>query len=151
MFSPLLGRHCEQDTDDTIFNQKRNDPCTIQQQTNIRILPHTFEMKSFNILMGKVQIFQAHPNVQCLYLLIMFKIRTKIRKQNSASTFWIFARQQPIYPYTLVNKMGAYEILNYRITVDFYKNYSYTVIKLLYKYRHHSIFDQKLYLTLPVR
>ena len=35
---------------------------------------------------------------------------------------------------------GAYEVLNYRITVDFFENYRNTVIEYLYKYRHRSIF-----------
>ena len=34
---------------------------------------------------------------------------------------------------------GAYEVLDYRITVDFFENYRNTVIKFLYKYRHRSI------------
>ena len=44
----------------------------------------------------------------------------------------------------------AYEILNYRITVDFFENYRNTVIKFLYKYSHRSIFYQKLYIPVTV-
>ena len=44
----------------------------------------------------------------------------------------------------------AYEVLNYRITVDFFKNYRNTVIKFLYKYRYRSIFYQKLYFSVTV-
>ena len=40
---------------------------------------------------------------------------------------------------------GAYEVLNFLITIDFFENYSYTVIKFLSKYRHHSTFYQILY------
>ena len=40
----------------------------------------------------------------------------------------------------------AYEVLNYRITVDFFENYRNTVINFLYKYRHRSIFYQNLYI-----
>ena len=46
----------------------------------------------------------------------------------------------------VVHLRGAYEVLNYRITVDFFRNYRDTVIKFLYKYRHRSIFYQKLYI-----
>ena len=35
---------------------------------------------------------------------------------------------------------GAYKVLDYRITVDFFKNYRNIVIKFLYNYRHRSIF-----------
>ena len=45
---------------------------------------------------------------------------------------------------------GAYEVLNYRITVDFFENYRNTVIKFLSKYRHCSIFYQKLYFRVTV-
>ena len=46
--------------------------------------------------------------------------------------------------------MGAYNVLNYRIAVDFFENYCSTVIKFLYKYRHRSICYQKLYLPSPL-
>ena len=45
---------------------------------------------------------------------------------------------------------GACEVLNYRITVDFFENYRDTVITFLYKYRHHSIFYPKLYFPVTV-
>ena len=45
---------------------------------------------------------------------------------------------------------GAYDVLNYRITVDFFKNYRNTVIKFLYEYRHRSIFYQILYFPVTV-
>ena len=45
---------------------------------------------------------------------------------------------------------GAYEVLNERITVDFFENYHNTVIKFLYKYHHRSIFYQKLYFPVTV-
>ena len=35
---------------------------------------------------------------------------------------------------------GAYKVLNYRVTVDFFENYRNNVIKFLYKYRYRSIF-----------
>ena len=46
---------------------------------------------------------------------------------------------------------GAYEVLDYRIIVDFFENYRNTVIKYLYKYRHRSIFYQKLCFTVTAR
>ena len=46
---------------------------------------------------------------------------------------------------------GAYEVLNYRITVEFFQNYRNTVIKCLFEYRHCSIFYQKLYFPVTVR
>ena len=45
------------------------------------------------------------------------------------------------------NGGGAYEVLNHRITVDFFKNYRNTIIEFLYIYRHHQIFYLKLYIT----
>ena len=45
---------------------------------------------------------------------------------------------------------GAYEVLNYRITVDFFENYSTTVIRFFSKYHHRSIFYQKLYFPVTV-
>ena len=45
---------------------------------------------------------------------------------------------------------GAYEVLNYRITVDFFENYRDTVIKFFYKYRHRSVFYQKLYFPVTI-
>ena len=45
---------------------------------------------------------------------------------------------------------GLHEILNYRIIVEFCKNYRYTAIKLMYKYCPRSIFYQKLYVTVTV-
>ena len=44
----------------------------------------------------------------------------------------------------------AYEILNYRITVDFFENYCNTIIKFLYNYRHRSIFYLKMYITITI-
>ena len=41
--------------------------------------------------------------------------------------------------------VGAHEILNYRIIVDFFENYRNQI------YRHHSIFYQKLYIIVTVR
>ena len=43
-----------------------------------------------------------------------------------------------------------YEVLNYRITCDFFENYRNTVINFLYKYRHRSIFYHKLYFPVTV-
>ena len=49
-----------------------------------------------------------------------------------------------------VNEKGAYEVLNYSITIDFNENYRNTVIKFSYKYRHRSIFYQILYFPVTV-
>ena len=46
---------------------------------------------------------------------------------------------------------GVYEFLNYCITVDFFKNYSNTVIKFLCKYNHRSTSYQKSYFTVSSR
>ena len=46
---------------------------------------------------------------------------------------------------------GAYEVLNYRITVHFFENYRRTVIEFSYNYRHRCIFYLKLYITVTVR
>ena len=46
---------------------------------------------------------------------------------------------------------GAYKFLNYRITVDVFENYRNTVIHFFYRYRHRSIFYQRLYFTVTVR
>ena len=45
---------------------------------------------------------------------------------------------------------GAYEVLNYRILVDFFENYRDTVIKFLYNYRHRCNFYKKLYFPVAV-
>ena len=45
---------------------------------------------------------------------------------------------------------GAYEVLDYRITIQFFGNYRDIVIKFLYKYCHHIIFYHKLYFTVSV-
>ena len=46
---------------------------------------------------------------------------------------------------------GAYKVLNYHITVDFFENYCNTLINFLYKYHHRRIFYQKMHFPITVR
>ena len=55
-----------------------------------------------------------------------------------------------IFPFELTIWGGAYEVLNYRITLDFFENYCNTVVKFLYEYRYRRVFYQKLCFTVTV-
>ena len=74
--------------------------------------------------------------------------------QRVSASLWSVARghygilqDDTIY---LILVRGAFEVLNYRITVGFFENYRNTVINFFYEYRHRSIFYQQLYFPVTV-